>query len=152
MIYERGAVTETIEESFSDKSYKDVIEMLIIDEVSQLSDDKIKEFCESGGVGEQLVREGKIGRKTIVRLSKKDDWSRRRKQMAIKLARENNDPLFDKLALNRVKERDLLAKIMQKYGNKGGRLATQSQKEYLHPASSKRVLPKTFLKNHGEEN
>lgn len=137
---------DTIQENFSDPN--EIVEMLIVDEVSQLSDESIQEFCKSGGVGEQLVQEGKLKNKTLVRLSKKDDLSRRSMMMAMKLAKENNDPLFDKLAANRVKERDLLNKIQQKYGNKGERLAKVAQTEYLH---KKPVLPKSFMKAGGED-
>lgn len=150
MIFGTGNIENTIEESF--KNENEIIEMLIVDEVTHLGDDeKIKEFCAPGGVGEELVSEGRLTKKTIVRLSKQDDFSRRRKMMAIRLAKENNDPLYDKLTLNRVKERDLLDKIMKKYGTKGGRLAQQAQKEYLHPSSDKKILPKSFMKAGGDD-
>lgn len=136
----------TIQENFSNPN--EIVELLIVDEVSQLSDKSIQEFCKPGGVGEQLVQEGKLKKKTLVRLSKKDDLSRRSMMMAMKLAKEANDPLFDKLALNRVKERELLQKIHQKYGNKGEKLAKAAQNEYLH---KKPVMPKSFMKAGGED-
>lgn len=135
-----------IEENFKDPN--EVIGLLVVDEVSQLSDDAIQEFCKAGGVGEQLVQEGKLKKKTLVRLSKKDDLSRRTMMMAMKLAKDANDPLFDKLALNRVKERELLDKIYKKYGNKGTKLAKAAQTEYLH---KKPVLPQSFMKAGGED-
>lgn len=141
-----GYTTERISEAFADES--EITDLIISDEVAQLPDYKIQEFCEPNGVGEQLVQEGKLKKKTLVRLSKKDDLSRRKKMMAMQLAKENNDPLFDKLALNRVKERELLGKIMQKYGSRGERLAKSAQQEYLH---AKPVLPKSFMKAGGED-
>lgn len=146
MLFSMGNFAEPIDEAFKDESA--ITDLIIADEVSQLSDRKIQEFCQPGGVGAQLVQEGKLKNKTLVRLSKKDDLSRRRKMMAMQLAKENNDPLFDKLTLNRVKERELLGKIMQKYGSRGERLAKTAQNEYLH---AKPILPKSFMKAGGED-
>ena len=47
------------------------------------------------------------------------------------LAKRNKDPLWTKLSLNRVKEKQLLGKIKQKYSSKGTKLAKTGQKEYL---------------------
>ncbi len=149
-IFGHGSYELTIQESF--KNPNEILEMLIVDEVSQLPDEKIQEFCQPGGVGEVLVSEGKLKKKTLVRLSKKDDLSRRTKMMAMQLAKENNDPLFDKLALNRVKERELLGKIVKKYGMKGEKLAKVAQNEYLHGGHDKKAaLPKSFMKAGGED-
>ena len=144
-MFTTGVITESIENVFSDPNA--FISQLIEMEVSQLSQEKIEEFCAPGGVGETLVAEGKLSKKTIVRLSKKDDLSKRKKMAALQLAKENNDPLWDKLALNRVKERELLSKIMAKYGNKAQKVAVQSQKEFLKGSH----LPKSFMKAGGEE-
>lgn len=149
-IFGHGSYEPTIQESFKDPN--EILGMIIADEVSQLPDDKIQEFCQSGGVGEVLVSEGKLKKKTLVRLSMKDDVSRRTTMMAMQLAKQNKDPLFDKLALNRVKERELLGKIEKKYGVKAEKLAKQAQKEYLHGGSGKKaVLPKSFMKAGGED-
>lgn len=144
-MFTTGIITESIDKVFSDPDaiYGQMIEM----EVSQLSDEKIQEFCAPGGVGETLVAEGKLGKKTLVRLSKKDDITRRKKIIAINLAKENNDPLWDKLALNRVKERELISKIVAKYGNKSQKLAVQSQKEFIKRSH----LPSSFMKAGGNE-
>lgn len=144
-MFSTSMITESVEKVFSDPNaiYAQLIEM----EVSQLPQEKIEEFCAPGGVGETLVAEGKLYKKTIVRLSKKDDLSKRKKMIALNLAKENNDPLWDKLALNRVKERELISKIMAKYGNKSQKLAVQAQKDFLKGAH----LPKSFMKAGGEE-
>lgn len=144
-MFTHGIITESVEQVFSDADsiYGQMIEM----EVSQLPQEKIEEFCAPGGVGEMLVNEGKLSKKTIVRLSKKDDLSKRRKMIALNLAKENNDPLWDKLAMNRVKERELIAKIMAKYGNKSQKLAVQAQKDFL----KKSKLPASFMKAGGED-
>lgn len=144
-MFTTGMITESVEKVFSDPDsiYGQMIEM----EVSQLPYEKIQEFCAPGGVGETLVSEGKLSKKTIVRLSKKDDLSKRTKMIALNLAKENNDPLWDKLALNRVKEREFISKIMAKYGNKARKLAMESQKNFL----KKSHLPASFVKAGGDD-
>ena len=144
-MFSTGIITESIENVFSDPNA--IISQMIEMEVSQLPQEKIEEFCAPGGVGEALVAEGKLYKKTIVRLSKKDDLSKRKKMAALNLAKQNGDPLWDKLAMNRVKERELIAKIMAKYGNKAQKVAVQAQKDFLKGAH----LPKSFMKAGGEE-
>ena len=144
-MFTTGIINESIETAFDDPNA--IISQLIEMEVSQLPQEKIQEFCAPGGVGETLVAEGKLSKKTIVRLSKKDDLSKRKKMIALNLAKQNNDPLWDKLALNRVKERELISKIMTKYGNKSEKLAVKSQKDFLKGAH----LPASFMKAGGED-
>ena len=144
-MFDTGMITESIETAFADPN--SIISQMIEMEISQLPQEKIEEFCAPGGVGETLVQEGKLYKKTLVRLSKKDDLSKRKKIIALNLARENKDPLWDKLALNRVKERELISKIMAKYGNKSQKLAVKSQKDFLKGAH----LPASFMKAGGED-
>ena len=144
-MFNTGMITESVETAFADPNA--IISQMIEMEVSQLPQEKIEEFCAPGGVGEALVEAGKLRKKTLVRLSKKDDLSRRQKIIALNLARENGDPLWDKLALNRVKERELIAKIVAKYGHKSEKLAVKSQKDFLKGAH----LPASFMKAGGAE-
>lgn len=144
-MFNTGMITESIETAFADPNA--IISQMIEMEVSQLPQEKIEEFCAPGGVGETLVQEGKLSKKTIVRLSKKDDLTKRSKIIALNLAKENNDPLWEKLALNRVKERELLSKIMAKYGHKSQKLAVKSQKDFLKGAH----LPASFMKAGGDD-
>lgn len=144
-MFDTGIITESIDTAFADPNA--IISQMIEMEVSQLPQEKIEEFCAPGGVGEALVQEGKLSKRTIVRLSKKDDLSKRRKMIALNLAKENNDPLWDKLALNRVKERELIAKIMAKYGHKSEKLAVKAQKDFLKGGH----LPASFMKAGGED-
>lgn len=139
---------DPITESFKDTGLLE--ESFIVDEVSHLSDAKIQEFCMPGGVGEQLVQEGKMKKKTLVRLSKKDDLTRRTKMSALLLAKEKNDPLYDKLVINRQKKKELVSKIMAKYSMKGQKVAKMAQAEYLR-GGTKAVLPKSFMRAGGED-
>ena len=146
-IFESGTANSVIAEEFKDTTLLE--ECFIADEISRLPEDKIKEFCEAGGVGEQLVQEGKLRKKTLVRLSKQDDLTRRTKMGALLLAKEKNDPLYAKLVKNRQQKRDRVEQFMKKYGTKGQRVARQAQSEYLH--GNKSAVPKNFMKFGGAD-
>lgn len=117
----------------------------IVDEVAHLPEDLIKEFCKEGGVGEALVQEGKISRKTIVRLNKADDLHRRAQIGAMLAAKNNNDPMYKKYMKHKAICRELKNDILKKYATKGEKIAKQSQREFL---SKKSALPKMFRKFH----
>ena len=151
MIYGNGAFNSGIDNSEIPEGF---LEQCIVDEVSHLTDEQIQEFCNSPEA-EQMVQEGTMRKKTLVRLSKKDDMSRRRTMAAFSIAREKKDPLFNKLALNRVwtklvknrvQERKLIGEIVKKYGTKADRVAKIGQKEYL-----KHKMPLSFMRAGGSD-
>lgn len=78
-----------------------------------------------------LTEANKISRKTIVKLNKNDDLTRRTSMTALQLAKDNNDPLWKALVKNRIQERKLLAKIHKKYASKATIVAKQAQKQYI---------------------
>lgn len=119
-----------LEESISDETIEELTEAFLCDEVMRLPDALYEEFINSDGL-EALAEAGKFKKNTLVRLNRQDDLSRRITMAAQQLAKEANDPLFDKLHLNRVKERELLNKINQKYANKAGRAAKIAQRNYV---------------------
>ena len=121
------------------------LEACIVDEVSHLSDEKIQEFCQSPEA-EALVEAGVMRKKTLVRLSKKDDFSRRRTMAAFTIAREKKDPLWAKLVKNRVQERKLIGEIVKKYGGRADKVAKVGQKEYL-----KQKMPLSFMRAGGAD-
>ncbi len=90
----------------------------------------LKEFCNSEEVAAMLEAR-KMSKRTFVRLGKNDDLTRRRNMACLILARENKDPLFDKLAQNRVKERKIRNAIYARYGAKAERIAKLSQKKHI---------------------
>lgn len=135
MIYGNLSTTGTTESVAADTGVSEEVlnactEMYIVDEVSHLTDEQIQEFCNSPEA-EALVEAGKLRRKTLVRLSKKDDMSRRKTMAAFQLARDKKDPLWAKLVKNRVQERKLIGQIEQKYGTKAERVAKLGQRDYL---------------------
>lgn len=109
---------------------EELMESFTFDYVSRLPEQQIKEFVESD-YAQTMLEAGKFKKNTLVRLSKTDDLSRRITMAAMQLAKDNNDPLFDKLALNRVKERQLLDAINQKYESKATRVAKVGQMEWV---------------------
>jgi hypothetical protein len=125
------------------KNPQELEEQFLIEECSHFNEAQIKMFLESD-LCTALLEAGKFRKKTLVRLSGQADLDRRNKLAAMQLAKENNDPLFEKLALNRVKERELLGKIVQKYGNKGARIAKASQRDYI-----KNRMPQSFMQSGG---
>ena len=140
MIYGNGAFNSGIDNSEIPEGF---LEQCIVDEVSHLTDEQIQEFCNSPEA-EQMVQEGTMRKKTLVRLSKKDDMSRRRTMAAFSIAREKKDPLWTKLVKNRVQERKLIGEIVKKYGGKADKIAKAGQKEYL-----KQKMPLSFMRAGG---
>lgn len=146
MFYNNGRNNSGLNEAVAElKDPNELLGIYIADEVAHLSDEQIQEFCKPDGVGEQLVEAGIMRKKTLVRLSKKDDLERRTTMAAFQLAKDHNDALWTMLAKNRVKERELIGKILQKYGNKAQRTATIGQRTYL-----KQKLPVAFMRAAGE--
>lgn len=125
-----------------------LVEMFLVDDISRLNQAQLEEFCAPGGAGEALVEAKVLGKRTLVRLSKTDDLERRRTMTAMHMAKENKDPLFDQLAKNRVKEKELLSKILAKYGNRAERDAKVAQKEYI---KTMKKVPASFMKFGGAD-
>ena len=105
-------------------------EQFLIEECSRFTEAELQEFLESD-LCEQLVTEGKMRKNTIVWLSGRADLDRRTKMTALQMAKDNNDPLWEKLKKNRIKERQLISKIMQKYSRKAHKTAKSSQKDWI---------------------
>lgn len=98
-------------------------------------EDAQKSFMESAEV-QALMEAQKMSKKTYIRLNKNDDLTRRAHLASLILARNAKDPLFNKLALNRVKERKLRTMIFNKYKNKSLMVAKKSQKKHIKTAKT----------------
>lgn len=109
-------------------------------ELAKLDDEARKEFVESAEA-EALLEKAVLNKKTMVRLSRQDDMARRVKIAAYQLAKDKKDQLWTKLVLNRVKERQLIVKIVQKYHNAAVKLAKVGQREFIKAASKVKALP-----------
>lgn len=84
-----------------------------------------------------LEAKGMIGRKTLIRLNKNDDVTRRTSAAAYQMAKDNNDPLWKKLTFHISKKNEYKEKILKKYNAKAQRVAKKSQREYLKNPASK---------------
>lgn len=111
------------------------LEAVLVDEIAQLPEERIQEFCKPGGVGEALVEAGKLRKKTLVRLSKKDDLQRRQTMAELELAKQHKDPNYDKLVKLHIKMKELDQKIHQRWGMKASQIAKQQQRDYLKNAA-----------------
>lgn len=100
------------------------------DRLAYLQTDEVKAALEAGV----------IGKRTVVRLSKMDDLSRRIKLAALQKAKEENAAEWKQLRLNRVKERMLLNKIMARFGTRVRTSAQKSQRALL------KVTPNAFTR------
>ena len=112
------------------------------------SDEEKRELLENADV---LMEAKKISRRTIVKLNKNDDLTRRTSMAALQLAKDNNDTLWKKLVKNRVQERKLLGAIKKKYANKAQVAARQGQRMYVQnggvkPLSVHKLQPKEMSK------
>lgn len=119
---------ERVNEGFEDIG--SITEMFVVQEAMRMSSDELKAWCESEEA-DALVEANVLRKPTLMRLSKMDDEKRRRKLAAFGMAKTANDPLWTALTKNRVKEKQLIEKIMTKYGNKAKRIAKAAQKEYI---------------------
>ena len=97
-------------------------------------EEAVQSFFESAEV-EAMLEAFPFGlgakKRTIVHMSKKDDLKRRARLASLIIAREKKDPLFDKLAANRVRERALRKAIFQKYEKQAYKVARVSQKKHI---------------------
>ena len=84
-----------------------------------------------------LEAKGLIGRKTLIRLNKNDDVSRRTSAAAYQMAKDANDPLWKKLMFHMGKKNEYKEKILKKYNAKATRVAKKSQKDFMKNPASK---------------
>jgi hypothetical protein len=110
-------------------------EMFLVDDVLHGSEAQIKQFCESEEA-KVLTEKTVLNKPTLMRLSKTDDQKRRVKLIAYQLAKENNDPEWNKLKKYTALRKQSIRKIMKKYGKKAERVAKVAQKEYIKNSKS----------------
>lgn len=125
------------------KNENEFLEQCIYDELSMLTDEDKQAFIESAEC-KILQEKGIIHRKTLVRLNKNDDLTRRTKMAAFQIAKERKDPLWAQLVKNRIKERMLIGKIVQKYSSKAALAAKKGQRQYLKQAMGGKFIRPTI--------
>lgn len=127
------------------KNPNELLEAYIADELRFAPEEKLQEFVNSPEAA-AMMEAGIITRKTLVRLSKNDDLSRRTTMAAFQLAKEADDPLWNQLVKNRVREKELISKIEQKYSSRATKAARIGQKEYL-----KKKMPLSMMRPSGRD-
>lgn len=122
-----------------DVNMDELMEAFFYDDFANCSDEEKKALFESAEIA-LLEKKNITNRKTMVRLNKNDDISRRTTMAALQLAKDNNDPLWKALKVNRIKERKLLAAIEKKYNSRAQKVARVGQKEYLKNVNKPKML------------
>lgn len=107
-----------------------LLENMLIDQMNRMTDEEFQVYTESADF-QNLVEAGVLGRRSVVKMTRKDDLNRRIHLASIQMAREQGDADWEALRKNRVNERRLLKKIYTKYSNRVRRDAMQSQKRLI---------------------
>lgn len=105
--------------------------------VSAMPDEARKAYLESEEC-KAAVDEGVVGRRSIIRLNKADDLSRRTKLACLQKAKEDNTAEWQQLRKVQAKRKALLAKIATKYQSRVQRDAVKAQRAML------KVTPNAF--------
>jgi hypothetical protein len=112
-----------------------LMELFFLDDMLHSSSEEISEFCESTEA-QVLVEKSVLNKPTLIRLSKVDDQKRRVKIIAYQLAKEANDPEWNKMKKYTALRKQSIRKIMRKYGKKAQRISKVAQKNYIIKSKS----------------
>ena len=107
-----------------------MMESAIVQQVERMDDQTRANYLNSDEF-QALVEAGVVGRRAIVRMSRQADMDRRIHLLALQMAKEGGDADWEALRQNRIRERKLLNKIYQKYGQRVQRQAAMSQKRLI---------------------
>lgn len=100
------------------------------DELSHLPDDVLNEFLASDEC-QVMYEEGMVSRRTLVRLSKNDDLSRRTTMAALDMGRKDQAPEYKVAVKYRKLYKQAIAKLVKKYRGKAEKQAKESQKAFI---------------------
>lgn len=113
-----GQTEIPIEEGSQDiQDYDMLLENLIYDMAATMSDDERQAFMESDTF-QNVVNEGGISKRTVVRMNKLDDLTRRIAVAAFQMAKQDNDPNYKALKKLIAKKQAIKAKILKKYATR----------------------------------
>jgi hypothetical protein len=107
-----------------------LFESFFIDYVNHMDDEERKQYLESEEVN-ALVEANAIGRRTIVRLSKQDDYNRRITLAAMQKAKEQNSADWKRLKKAHELKKLAIANIVKRYGNNVKRDVVKAQKAIM---------------------
>lgn len=128
--YDESVQENVNTDSISEEGMEALIEAFMYDDIARRPDGLREEAIESAEF-QSLLETGKFKRKTLVRLNRNDDLERRIGMASIQMAKEKNDPLYEKLKKNRLKERELLNAIDKKYSHQALRVAKAAQVSFI---------------------
>lgn len=98
--------------------------------LSRLPDEDLQEFVQSEEC-EALITEGKLNRKTIMKLNKNNDLTRRQTLAAYQRAKEKNDSNWVKFVKYKTLANKYKRAILEKYGKQSVNIAKKSQRDYV---------------------
>ena len=122
----------------------ELMEQFFFDEHYADSDEEKRALIESAD-SILLEKNNITNKKTLVRLNKNDDLTRRSTMAAMQIAKDKNDALWKALVKNRIQERKLLRAIKKKYGNAATRVAKIAQRNYLKGSKNSKMLKKSDI-------
>jgi len=114
-----------------------LIETMLVDAICQMPDAQRHAYLESQEL-QDLCEAGIVGHRSITRLNKQDDFTRRLHLAALQKAKENGDANWEALRKNRIEERRLREQIFARYANEVRRDAMQAQRRLL------KISPRAF--------
>lgn len=127
--------TKILESDEAIANSNELQEMFLVDDLLRGTDKQIRNFTESEEA--QVLQEKTVLRKnTLVRLSKVDDEKRRTKLVSYQLAKSSNDPLWTQLKKITQKRKEIIRKILKKYGSRAQKIARIAQRNYIKKAKS----------------
>lgn len=104
-----------------------LVESYIADMYYHMDDESAKSFLESDDL--KALEEAKVvNKRTLVRLSKQDDYTRRVTLAALQKAKESNSPDWKKLRKAQKMRKEALAAIVKRYGNSVKRDVVKAQR------------------------
>jgi len=116
---------------------REVLEDLILAEYAHtLSTDDYNAFLESEEC-EALIQEGKISKKTVIKLNKVDDLERRTNMACINLGRQTGSKAFKDYQKYMKLAKDAREKMIKKNKSKATKIAKKAQKEFMKMPSLK---------------
>lgn len=104
-----------------------LVELFIADEYYHMDDEAGKAMLESDEM-KALEEAGVVKKRTLVRLSKQDDYTRRVTLAAVQKAKEANSPDWKKLRKAQAMRKTALANIVKRYGNAVKRDVVKAQR------------------------
>lgn len=104
-----------------------LVELFIADEFYHMDDEAGKSMLESEDL-KALEEAGVVKKRTLVRLSKQDDYTRRLTLAAVQKAKEANSPDWKKLRKAQAMRKMALANIVKRYANSVKRDVVKAQR------------------------